>query len=175
MKKTLTLLLMFLVIAGFTNAQSKIKLSVGANVALPMGSFGDIAGTGFGGTVTGEYPINNQIVGTATVGYISWGTKDFGGSEWSFSAIPVLAGAKYYFDKGLYAHGQLGFHMFSSSVEIDFGPFFGGKQKVDDNSSEFTIGLGAGYEINNFDLSAAYYIISDSNYFGIRAAYKFSL
>lgn len=47
MKKTLTLLLMFLVIAGFTNAQSKIKLSVGANVALPMGSFGDIAGTGF--------------------------------------------------------------------------------------------------------------------------------
>lgn len=175
MKKVLSVLVVLLLIVGFSNAQNKITLSAGGNLALPTGSFGDIAGTGFGASVTGEYPLGEKLVGTATVGYITWGTKDFGGAEWSFSAIPVLAGAKYFFNNNLYGYGQLGFHMFSSSAEIDFGPFFGGKQKVDDSSSEFTIGLGAGYEINNFDLSAAYYIISDANYLGVRVAYKFSL
>lgn len=139
-----------------------------------MGDFGDIAGTGFGATVTGDYPLAEKIYGTATLGFLTWGTKEFAGGEWSYSAIPILAGAKYYFQNNFYGYGQLGFHVFSYSYEVDFGPW-GGKVKSDDSSTEFTFGFGAGYEINNFDLSAGYYIISDANYIGLRAAYKFSL
>lgn len=154
---------------GQIDAQSKKAVSIGGNIALPMGDFGDAAGTGFGATVTGEMELADKIVGTATIGYLMWAEESLGGYDYSYSAIPILAGAKYYFQNNFYAYGQLGFHLFSVDVEPESIYFDG------DSDTEFTLGLGAGYEFNQFDITAMFYIISDANYLGIRAAYKIPL
>lgn len=171
MKKILLLALISMCFLSISNAQSKYALSIGGNIVLPMGDFGNFAGTGFGASVTGEYPFQNNLVGTATIGYISWGGKDYGFFKYSYSVIPILAGVKYFFQKSFYAYGQLGIQIFSSKFESSTGLFTSGSS----SNSEFSIGLGAGYEFNNFDLTAMLNVISNSNYVCLRAAYKIPL
>ncbi len=178
MKKLMTILFVVMLFTGVISAQDK-SLGVGLNVALPMGNFGDFAGTGFGGTVVFEMEFSPQLNGTATAGYITWGGKDFGSFSYTYSAIPILVGAKYFFmpTGGFYGHGQIGFYLFSVDVESPSGnSFFTGSS----SSTEFTISLGAGYEIpinENLmaDIGAAYIIISDLGHVGIRAGVIFGL
>ncbi|QQS36496.1 MAG: hypothetical protein IPM56_00660 [Ignavibacteriales bacterium] len=181
MKKMLLVLITVLCVAGFTSAQNKMYAGVGLNVALPMGSFGDVAGTGFGGTGTFEMQFTPQLLGTGTVGYISWGGKDFGFFSYSYSAIPILVGAKYYFmpNSGFYGHGQLGFYMFSIDVE-NKQPIAGFNFDTGGSSTEFAICFGAGYELPLSktvmgDLGVSYNIISEAGHIGIRAGVKFGL
>ena len=55
MKAFTSILLFFVCSFAVANAQSKMNAGVRAVVALPIGSFGDVAGTGFG--VLGTYEI----------------------------------------------------------------------------------------------------------------------
>lgn len=184
MKKLLSVLFAVILFVGLLNAQGKKSLGVGLNVALPMSSFGDVAGTGFGGTAVFELEFAPQIVGTGTAGYISWGGKDFGGYSYGYSAIPILVGVKYFFMPagGFYANGQLGFYLFSVDVDIpavSVGGFsFGGSTST--SSTEFAIALGAGYEILISptliaDIGASYIIISNFGHIGIRGGVKFGI
>lgn len=184
MKKVLVTIVALFLFVGISQAQNKMYLNIGGNVALPMGNFGDVAGTGFGGTVQFEMQFTPQLYGTATAGYITWGGKDFGTFSYSYSAIPILVGAKYYFmpSGGFYGHGQLGLYMFSWDFEAPTytvgGATFGGKQS--ESSSEFTFSFGAGYELPlspklMLDLSGAYIVISDLGHVGFRAGVKFGL
>jgi len=184
MKKLLTVLFAVILFTGLTYSQGEMSLGVGVNVALPMGDFGDQAGTGFGGTAVFEMEFMPQLYGTATAGYISWGGEDvesFGGTySYSTSAVPILVGAKYFFlpAGGFYGHGQIGFYFFSVDVEVPsfagFGVDLGG------SSTEFALSLGAGYEFGitptlTGDVSAAYILISDFGHVGFRAGVKFGL
>ncbi len=177
MKKFALPILIMLFVVGNINGQGKFSLSAGGNLAIPMGDFGDAVNMGFGATVQGEYQFQEKLFGTATIGYLMWGGKDmdfgFGSVKSDFSAIPLMAGVKYFFAKGIYGHGQLGLHFFSATVETT-GGFFG-PSKTTASETEFAIALGVGYEVSNWDLSALLNIISDSNYIGLRAAYRFSL
>jgi hypothetical protein len=184
MKKLLVTIIALFVIVGISQAQNKMNLNIGANVALPMGNFGDVAGTGFGGTAQFEMQFMPQLYGTASAGYITWGGKDFGTFSYSYSAIPIMVGAKYYFmpTGGFYGHGQLGLYMFSVDVDApatSVGGFtFGGSTSTSD--SEFALSLGAGYELPlspklMLDLSGAYIIISDLGHVGVRAGVKFGI
>lgn len=184
MKKLFTVLFAALLFTGFANAQNGMALGVGVNVALPMGTFGDVAGTGIGGTAMFEMDFTPQLTGTATAGYISWGGKDFGQFSYNYSAIPILVGAKYFFmpDGGVYGQAQLGLYMFSVDTEVPSfsvgGVSFGGSTSA--TNSEFAISLGGGYEIPvssnmDVDISAAYIIISDLGHIGIRGGVKFGL
>lgn len=184
MKKVFVTIVALFLFVGMTQAQNKMNLNIGANVALPMGNFGDVAGTGFGGTVQFEMQFMPQLYGTASAGYITWGGKDFGTFSYSYSAVPVMVGAKYYFmpTGGFYGHGQLGLYFFSADVEapaVSVGGFtFGGD--LGGSSSEFALSLGAGYELPlspklMLDLSGAYIIISDLGHVGIRAGVKFGI
>jgi hypothetical protein len=185
MKKVLVTIVALFLFVGISQAQNKMNLNVGLNVALPMGSFGDVAGTGFGGTAQFEMQFTPQLYGTATAGYITWGGKDFGNFSYSYHAIPILVGAKYYFmpSGGFYGHGQLGLYMFSASVKspaIVVGGFTVGGGDVSSTSSEFTFSFGAGYELPlspklMLDLSGAYIVISDFGHIGLRAGVKFGL
>ncbi len=185
MKKMLLVLITVLCVVGFTSAQKKMYAGVGLNIALPMGTFGDVAGTGFGGTGTFEMEFTPQLLGTGTVGYIAWGGKDFntGFGNWSYtySAIPILVGAKYYFmpNSGFYGHGQLGFYMLSVDIEYPAGTNTFGID-ASGSSTEFAICFGAGYELPLSktvmgDIGASYNIISDAGHIGIRAGVKFGL
>jgi len=173
MKKVLVLLVAVLCLTMVSNAQQKGNMiTAGAVIALPMGDFGDGFDMGFGATATFEMPFGKQLVGFGEVGYITWSGKVDG---YSTSAIPIMAGAKYFIDAkgGLYALGTAGFHMFTTKYEI-FGV------SGDASETEFALGVGGGYEVNVsktmlLDFSAKYMVVSDLNYLAIKAALKFPL
>ena len=189
MKKVLVTIVALFLFVGISQAQNKMYLNIGGNVALPMGTFGDYAGTGFGGTAQFEMQFTPQLLGTATAGYITWGGKDFStlGTKYSYtySAIPILVGVKYFFmpSGGFYGQAQLGLYRFSwdydtDPVVIKGITVHGGSLSA--SSSEFTFAFGPGYEIPLspkvlLDVSAAYIVISDLGHIGIRAGVKFGL
>lgn len=173
-------IILVILLTGVISAQSKIVWSAGGNLALPMGSFADAASIGFGATAGAEMQIKDKIVGTATIGYLIWGGKEIdlgfaGKITTDYSSIPILVGGKYFFSNGFYGQGQLGFHLFSAKAESKIS-IFGTTTTTSASSSstDFTIGLGGGYEMGKFDFSAAYYLISNANYLGARIAYKFN-
>lgn len=180
MKKALFTLLIVFSVIGFTSAQSNMCVGAGVVVSLPMGDFGDAANTGFGGTAAFEMGLMPNLVGVANVGYISWGTES---DMVSFSAVPVLVGVKYFFVPGFYGLGQLGLSFFSTEVEIPsysiLGVTYGGGS-ASESSSEFTLAVGAGYELPvapnvKLDFTGAFNLISDLNHITLRAGAKFGL
>lgn len=184
MKKTILLLvaLAFFCTTAGLNAQTKDKaIGAGFVVSLPIGTFSDGASTGFGGTAVYEMAFMPQLVGTGSIGYISWGT---GSSNVSFSAVPVAVGVKYFFTPGVgfYGLGQLGLTFFSWSVDIpsySVGGFTFGGGSQSASSSEFTFAIGAGYEVPvspkiTLDFSGAFNLISDYNNIQLRAGGKYS-
>jgi hypothetical protein len=181
MKSLLVTLLIAVSLVGFTSAQPKMSIGAGAVVALPMGTFGDIAGTGFGATGAFEISFMPQLVGIGQIGYISWGGKDFGEFSYGYSAVPLLFGVKYYFTPTVpfYGTASLGFHFLNANAEFKgiggFGAF-----SASGSSTEFTFVLGAGYEVPvspkvSLDFTGTFNIISDANYVGIRAGAKYTL
>jgi hypothetical protein len=110
-----------------------------------------------------------------------FGGEDFVGGSYSSSMIPIMAGAKYFFQpgKGLYANAKLGVHIYSFDASYDDPDVqaFYDQYSGSTSSTEFSLGLGAGYEMpmgkNALDLNAHFMIVSDANYIGARVAYKF--
>jgi len=163
---------------GTSNAQGNMAVGAGVVVSLPIGDFGDAANTGFGGTAAFEMSFLPQLTGVGNIGYITWGTDV---DEVSFSAVPILAGVKYYFMPGVgfYGLGQLGLTIMSTEIPtFSFGGMtFGGGSE---SSTEFTFVIGAGYEVPvspNFllDFSGAFNVISDANHIALRAGGKLAL
>lgn len=154
-------------------------LNVGPLISLPMGNFGDAANLGFGGTAIFEMEFMPQLHGTAQAGYITWPTDV---DEVSFSGIPILVGAKYYFMRGggVYGHGQLGVTLFTTKTPEITIPGFGTVGGGSETSTEFSFVVGAGYELQAsesvaIDLGVAFNIVSDANHLTIRAGAKFGL
>lgn len=154
MKKSLFSFLV--VVASFGSAFSQGNFSAGLELGLPLGSFSDFYNLGFG--VNGRYEarIQNKLNWTVTAGFVSFGSK--GGS--SFTLIPLQGGLKYYFQKsnsGIYGNADLGL-------------FFGSS-----NNSETKFGFspGFGYRSGRFDLLGRFNVVSNLNYFSLRAAYVF--
>lgn len=189
MKKLVPVLMLVLLMTGIGLAQEgQMKLGVGVELVLPSGSFGDVAGTGFGGTANFLYQLNDQISLSGTAGYISWGGKsiDVGLGTWdySYSAIPILVGGRYYFTEGdarVYGSAEIGMYMFSFKLTVPSYTYLGFTvpgSETTESSSEFTIAPGIGYEMKigdnmNLDLSAKYLIISDMSNINVRAGVNF--
>ncbi len=77
MKKVLTVLFMVMLCVSVSNAQKgKLAVSVGPEILIPGGDFGDLINTGFGATVRGEYILSKKLVGTVDVGYFTFGEGD---------------------------------------------------------------------------------------------------
>jgi len=175
MKKLFALLFVALFAFSFANAQSKMSVGVGGNLALPMGSFGDAANMGFGGGAKFEYALQSNLHLTVSAQYLMFGAKDdIVGVEWSI--IPILAGAKYYFGQNFYSMAEVGMNFWNSKATITL-PFFG-KTTVETSGSDFGFAVGAGYELpmgkNALDLSVKYQSYASSTTainFGV--AYKF--
>ena len=148
MKKALAVFVVLFLLIGISNAQvGKMAVEPNITLALPLGDFGDANNIGFGGTVTFMYRVIPQLDLTGSLGYLTWGYKNFDGS---FSSIPFLVGARYYFSQGSitpYAGAELGLHFSSASIEIPsytvFGQTYGGGTQTV-SSTDFGIGFGGG-------------------------------
>lgn len=178
MRKVLVLLVVSLLMVGFASAQStsKMKIGVGPYVGLPMGTFGDITSIGFGGIAQGEYDFGSQVIGTVTTGYLSFSGKDVNGvKQGTWSIIPILVGAKYFFTQNIYGAAQVGLNMVSYDVPsyTAYGFTFGGGSVSD---SEFGFNVGVGYDLGNLDFLVKYgTFATDASALSLTALYKFQL
>lgn len=184
MKIFSSILLLTFCFAVTINAQNKMNFGVRGIVALPMGSFGDVAGTGYGAQGIYEIKFGNNLVGVGQVGYITWSEGDVAGISYGYSAVPVNVGIKYYVTpgKGFYATSSVGFHFFS--FDSDLPTFtFGGTSiggSVSATSTDFAFNFGLGYEIPvsknaSVDIGGAYNLISDANYVSVHLGAKLGL
>ena len=178
MKKVMRLTILvicLLALPAMVYGQGKTALSGGLELSLPMGDFGDLVNTGFGLTLGGVYHYQPQMDFMAYLGYISWGTES---DNFSFSAIPVQFGGRYFFmakqDGGPYGGALLGIHMLKSKSD------YGINGENSDTETKFSFAPLLGYELNidekmAIDFSARYQIVSDADYFGIRVGLNYGL
>ena len=151
--------------------------------ALPLGDFGDFAGSGFGGGLGIRVPYNDVLSFRGEAGYIAFGKKDYEfpdfpdyNYEYSYSMIPIMALGEYFFtaDRLFYGLGGVGLTMLRASVDYkgdDDSPFL-----YDDtvSNTEFTISLGAGYAVNeHISIEGRYNLISDANQVTIHGVIHF--
>lgn len=156
-------------------AQGKMSLSVGGDLLLPMGTFGDVYSIGFGGSARGQYNFTPMFSAGLTVGYYTWTGKDIAGStvKPTFSGLPIRVFGKYYFmpegKARFYGIAELGLFFWSSKVTIPviatpIGNFGGGE--ISATGSDFNIAPGVGVEIPagkvEVDVSVRYDMIMTS-------------
>src|SRR6266404_2459087 len=95
--KNYFILLALAALAGTNLFAQNSRVSLGVELALPGGDYGNQSGTGFGASLRYEMPVGTNLGLMATVGYITYGKKTYGITEYTNSLIPIMAGAKYYF------------------------------------------------------------------------------
>jgi hypothetical protein len=173
MKKTiLSIAIIGISIASFAQKKQNdfqmLKLSVGAEAALPLGDFGKASTFGIGGTAQADYKVTDDLALNINAGYISFLPKSttvlgttFKGKAVGY--IPILGGIRYYFSENVFALAQLGVTIATASGT---------------SSSLFTYAPGIGYKFSdNVDAALKYTGYSknsnNSSTIGLRIAYTF--
>lgn len=180
-----------LLMVGTASAQSKMSVSVGPDVLIPIGTFGDAYSIGFGGTARGQYDVMPNLGVGLTVGYFTFSYKGdvpAGVSKPSFSGVPVRVFGKYYFmpaGKQLTVYGimELGFFFSSVTVPSVSIPGFGTVGGGSASSTDFSYAPGVGVELPagslKLDFSVRYDGIatsgSSTGNLGVRAAVNFAI
>ena len=176
MKKIILLITILFSISVYS--QSKWVAGASFNVGFPTGSFSDIAKTGIGGSIIGEYFIDNNFSTMLTVSY-----QNFPGNfpevavqgmvlNASFNSIPVVVAGRYYFAQGAFAAIELGCYFFRLSV--DASDLYNDDRYKSDYQAKFGGALDIGYRFNLSEQSAmeftgAYQIVQDNfNSFALR-------
>ena len=130
--------------------------SIGANVG--TGTKKNMS-TSYGADAQVEIPAGDIFRITGSAGYQNYGVKV--GEDVSF--IPVLAGGKFNFGKGIYGHAQLGYSFLTNKIA-------GSNQ----NNGEFTWAGSVGYGFGkNFDVAVKYLSVDVANAVLLRLAYTF--
>ncbi|HQO10690.1 MAG TPA: outer membrane beta-barrel protein [Clostridiales bacterium] len=176
MKKLLVVAMMLVAMMSFAQ-DKKFGLDVAGEFAMPMGDAADVAGMGFGATVKGYYPINEQMDVTGKTGYLYFliheDKDDDGFDSFNYYQIPFMVGGRYKVTPEFYGMVELGMTMIGWTID----PEVPARGLESDSEMDFTFGLGAGYIMNQFDFSAYYNSIQtdgDSfDHFGLRVGYKF--
>lgn len=160
-------------------------VSLGAELALPTGDFGDAYPLGYGASIGYEQPVGEKLGVTLQVGYIMLGIDDEVSTFIDNSSMmPIQLGAKYYLKErgvGLYGHVQVGVHSLSvTTKDLDLG-LFGTFPGTTSSDSYLSGAVGLGYMLNEkIDVGVRYNIIAPdsefegaeaSNYLGFRLAY----
>lgn len=122
MKKLVKLAAVAALCLASVAASAQIKVGANAGAFIPMGTFGDMAGTGFGGGLSGKYMLNDNMAVGLNAGYYTFGEKDLIIAKYKMSIIPVAANFTYYFGEGSfkpYAGLDLGMYMVKTDVTIE--------------------------------------------------------
>jgi hypothetical protein len=165
MKKLLMVLVAIVIVSSLVPAQEiwgegKMSAGAGAEVALPLGTWGDVNGLGIGGFGLFQYGITPEILLTGQVGYTMWMEKEVSGAKYSSNALTILAGAKYDLSaqvtKGFYGMLQLGIYSLTQKDETVILP-------------------GVGYQFDNFDVSVKYTLKGNFDNVCLNVAYVMPL
>ncbi len=160
------LLILFLFCISKTYAQTEIgkAISGGFELAIPSNGVYNV-GTGF--SIKGELPIVTPVSLTLTAGFTAMFYKSnlFNSSRTPGAAgfLPLKAGIKYYFNKGVYAEGEAG-----TAIETNY-----------EKQSVFAFSIGPGFivpsgENNGVDISFRYEDWANKlRQTAIRIAYRF--
>lgn len=150
------------ILSLFAVTGSFAQFSLGAELALPMGNFGDAANTGFGGSVRYDGQINDNLAWGGYFGYQTYSYK--GNTSYNLNMMPIMAGVKYYFtemNNGFYGGLDLG--VFIASTNVPGAT----------SESKFGFTPNVGYRLSSFDLGLRYNLITDGNNLAFRVAYVF--
>lgn len=141
-------------------------------LALPMGSFGDIANVGFGFGAGLVVPHDADWSFRGEFSYIYFTTEDVEGADISASMIPISVLAQYNLkDSKFYFVGGLTLAFAKASVDYEFEGY---SDSSSETSTEFGLNFGAGYVLSpKVDLGARFNIISDATTLTAHVAYKF--
>ncbi len=161
MKKLLLAVVALALVVGTMNVASagNIWLSVGGDVLIPMGTFSDNQGVGFGGSARGQYNFTPMASAGLTIGYYTWTGKDHTvlgqtvtGTK--FSGLPIRVFGKYYFmpeGEKMRAYGiaELGLFFWSvdvpsQTIQTPIGPITTGGGST--TGSDFNYAPGVGIE-----------------------------
>jgi hypothetical protein len=119
---------LFLFSSRHSNAQSTnqtygtgIRLSIGADAGVPVGSLKDSYNWNFGGSVQADFPIlNNQLYATINGGYNNFFAKNSSKLD-DLHPIPAKAGLKYFPVLNLYIQGEAGASFLTNKQSVGAG------------------------------------------------------
>jgi outer membrane protein W len=179
------LVLMLALSVSENQAQNKMSAGAQVGLAVPMGGLGDNHSVGFGFNGIFIYDLQPQIQLTGSIGYTSFGAKGDlpSGYDYSFSTVPFLVGARYYFIKSPstinpYVGAEIGLFFSSASVTVpsfSYGGLFsygGGETSVSSTDFGFVPAVGLQLPLSpklNLDANLKVNLVSDATYLGINA------
>ncbi|MEP7253872.1 MAG: hypothetical protein ABI683_15875 [Ginsengibacter sp.] len=143
------------------NVTGTSHFSIGLETGFPIGENGKPYSSILGGSLQYEYLPASDLGITVNGGYLNYAFKSsYGGSSIGF--VPLLAGVKYYFNRGVFFHAQLG-----AAIGTARG-----------QGTSFAYAPGIGFAISQkFDAEIKYMGISNSggtlSDVGARIAYNF--
>jgi hypothetical protein len=174
---------LFLFSSRHSNAQSTnqtygtgIRLSIGADVGVPVGSLKDSYNWNFGGSVQADFPIiNNQLYATINGGYNNFFAKNSSKLD-DLHLIPAKAGLKYFPVPYLYVQGEAGATFLTNKQSVNAG-----KSAVFVYAPQLGVLINTGGK-NYIDAGLRFEGNSKfrddgktNNFLGIRVAYAFTL
>lgn len=183
MRKLVISVFLMLLVAGSAFAQLDFEAKsfyAQGMLTLPSGDWGDAAGTGFGGGVGMTVPYSELLSFRGEISYVMYAGKDFGDYEFSYSMIPVAVLGQYrmkaedqYFLLGGLGMTSVKFDAeYTGEVIEGFESFYGGD--YDYSSTEFTLILGGGFDLNEqVALEGRFNMVSDANFLSVHGTYAF--
>jgi hypothetical protein len=149
------------------------KLTLAADVAIPMGDFEEVANIGAG--VMGKFLFgiseSGQITATTGVTFHGGKTDLFGQDiKLTMRVIPILGGYRHNFN-GLFIEPQVGVGIFGATAK-----YMGESESNSDNGFGWAIGFG--YSKNNFETGVRYQSFENDgslSLVGIHIGYNFNL
>jgi hypothetical protein len=147
-------------------------IGIGGNVYFPVGDWAEFASIGYGASATYEHQLGRNLAGVIYAGYTVF-NGDEEGTSWSM--IPALAGAKFYFTPKMdwYIAGLIGANFVTAETTV-----LGVEGSA--SSTEFAFSANIGYEFltsekGALDITGGFMYINQLSYFGLRLGYKFIL
>jgi hypothetical protein len=150
------------------------QISIGPEVNIPTGDFGEGVKTGFGGSIKALFGIGTAGQITLTTGYTTFKFKDLedlGDIKANYYIVPFLAGYRQNFS-GFYVEPQVGYGLYGAK-------FKGGGESETSSDGAFTYAVGLGYAMGPVDLGVRYQAGTQDgetlSLVGVRVAYVFNL
>src|ERR1700712_3156648 len=102
-----------------TTTNTGVKLSIGVDAGVPVGSFNDFYNWNLGGSVQADIPVVKQLFVTVNAGYDNFFGKSIGSGNYTdIKLIPVKAGLKYFPIQNFYVQGEAGASFLTNKSDL---------------------------------------------------------